>query len=194
MKITLSAMRRGTLMPKTYKDRDEVMAACREGKVFACKSHGVVLIVAIITLIIGIANDCVGIVVYIQAAKFLDIRAEAIILIITGTILLTADVIFWIIYRARSLLVGPTGILICLFFTRSFLPWNQIVNVEWKERDSRSYAQVKITTVDGILDNTIVDSMYSSIDVLPHKGIQGIFDMIESYHQWSRTSSTSSNA
>ena len=183
MATTLKALRKGNLVPQTYNDRDEIKRACRKGKIFACKTHIFILIYGIILLVLGVGTVFLGVNILLTGIGFSDwnIISGAPMAFVPGVILIVPGALCLKAFWRNFLLIGPQGILIRN--TRIFLPWDQILNVDWQGKPKTG---IKINTKGCLLDRTIFDYSFSPIDVLPNGGIKGLFEVIDVYFQWFR--------
>ena len=173
MDATLKAMRAGTLVPQMYNSQDQIEGACQAGKIFACKGHRSLWVIIGGYLIVGIISTLIG------------ILSPGSPMIFLGLLLVVCGVLFWAIYRIRVFLVGSVGIFMRRLITRIFVPWDQILNVENQKK--RYNNGIKFTTIGGMLNFTITNDLYSPIDTLPSDGIQGLYELINTYFQMSRS-------
>ena len=105
--------------------------------------------VVLIPLLIAVnINICVINDILSTIGSYLDVS-----MIVPGIVL---NIICFFLLQARRsefLFVGLPGIVIGEYFNKSFLPWNVIRTIEWKETKNRSEAY--ITTAGGLLDRWI---------------------------------------
>lgn len=189
MAATLKAMRKKSLLPQTYNSREEVEDACRAGRIFVCKTNVGILILSIIVFFVGIG--LVLEVIFFLFIGYLSLNiigiGNAAIGLVSGVIAIVFGAKLLEFYRKNFFLIGPYGILFNQ--TRFSLPWDQILNVEWQEKskNGNKFTHIKFTTVGGLQDRIIVKHLFSPIDTLPRSGIEGLFEVIYVYFQWSRS-------